>query len=83
MEKEEINYRIKSLILYMDSVERSDTPLELKREKLAELEREKIFLENILDDMKFKEFMREFIIGMTVLIIGSAVLLFCALFYGR
>ena len=83
MEKEEINYRVKSLILYMDSVERSDTPLELKREKLAELEREKIFLENILDDMKFKEFMREFIIGMVVLIAASAVLLFCTLFYGR
>ena len=83
MEKEEINYRIKSLILYMDSVERSDTPLELKREKLAELEREKIFLENILDDMKFKEFMREFIIGMALFIAGISILLFCFVFYGR
>jgi hypothetical protein len=83
MEKAEIDYRIKSLILYIDSVERSDTPLELKREKLMELEREKLFLENILDDMKFKEFMKEFIIGMGVLIIGTSILLFCVLFYGN
>ena len=58
MEKTEIDYRITSLILYMDSVERSDVPLELKREKLAELEKEKLFLENILDERKFKEFFK-------------------------
>lgn len=83
MEKEEIDYRIKSLILYMDSVERSDTPIELKREKLAELEREKLFLENILDERKFREFFKEFVIGMVVLIAGASLLLFCALFYGN
>ncbi len=83
MEKKEIEYRIKSLILYSDSVERSDTPIELKREKLSEIEREKIFLENILDERKFRAFMREFTIGMIVLIIGASFLFFCALFYGR
>lgn len=82
MEEAEINYRIKSLILYIDSVERSDVPLELKREKLMELEREKLFLENILDDRKFKRFLKEFIIGMTVIIIAVTVLMFCVLFYG-
>lgn len=83
MEKEEINYRIKSLILYMHSVERSDAPLELKREKLAELEKEKLFLENTLDDMKFKEYFREFIIGMVIFILGASFLMFCTLFYGN
>jgi len=83
MEKEEINYRIKSIILYIDSVERSDVPLELKRIKVAELEKEKLHLENILDDRKFKEFLKEFLIGMVVLIIGTAFLLFCTLFYGN
>jgi hypothetical protein len=83
MEEAEINYRIKSLILYIDSVERSDVPLELKREKLMELEREKLFLENILDDRKFKRFLKEFIIGMTVIIIAVTVLMFCVLFYGN
>lgn len=83
MEKAEIDYRIKSLILYMDSVERSDTPMELKREKLEELEREKLFLENILDERKFREFFKEFVIGMVVLILGASALLFCTLFYGK
>lgn len=83
MEKTEIDNRIKSLILYSDSVERSDMPIELKREKLSEIEGEKIFLENILDDMKFKEFLREFLIGMSLLIFATSVLLFCVLFYGR
>ena len=83
MEKEEIDYRIKSLILYMDSVERSDLPLGLKREKLAELERGKLFIENILDERKFREFFKEFVIGMVVLIAGASLLLFCALFYGN
>lgn len=83
MEKEEINYRIKSLILFIDSVERSDAPLELKREKIAELEKEKLHLENILDDRKFKEFLKEFLIGMAILIVGTAFLLFCTLFYGN
>jgi hypothetical protein len=83
MEEAEINYRIKSLILYIDSVERSDAPIELKREKLMELEREKLFLENILDDRKFKRFLKEFIIGMTVIIIAVTVLMFCVLFYGN
>ena len=83
MEEAEINYRIKSLILYIDSVERSDAPIELKRKKLMELEREKLFLENILDDRKFKRFLKEFIIGMTVIIIAVTVLMFCVLFYGN
>ena len=83
MEKTEIDYRIKSLILYMDSVERSDVPLELKREKLMELEKEKLFLENILDERKFREFFKEFVIGMVVLILGASFLLFCTLFYGN
>lgn len=83
MEKAEIDYRIKSLILYIDSVERSDAPIELKREKLETLEREKLFLENILDDIKFKQFIKEFIIGSIVLIVGASILLFCLLFYGN
>lgn len=83
MEKKEIEYRIKSLILYSDSVERSDTPIELKREKLSEIEREKLFLENILDERKFREFFKEFVIGMVVLILGASFLLFCTLFYGN
>ena len=83
MEKEEINYRIKSLILYIDAVERSDAPIEMKREKINELEREKLFLENILDERRFREFLREFIIGMIVLILGASLLMFCTLFYGN
>lgn len=83
MEKAEIEYRIKSLILYSDSVERSDMPIEMKQDKLNEIEKEKIFLENILEDRKFKAFMKEFLIGMGLLILGSAVLLFCVLFYGK
>lgn len=83
MEEAEINYRIKSLILYIDSVERSDAPIEMKREKLMELEREKLFLENILDDRKFKKFLKEFIIGMAVILIGVTLLMFCMLYYGN
>jgi hypothetical protein len=83
MEKTEIDNRIKSLIFYYDSVERSDAPLELKREKLENIEREKLHLEAIIDDMKFKEFMREFIIGMALFITGVSILLFCFVFYGR
>jgi hypothetical protein len=83
MEKTEIDQRIKSLIFYSDSVERSDAPLELKREKLENIEREKLYLESIIDDMKFKEFMREFIIGMALFIAGISILLFCFVFYGR
>jgi len=83
MEKAEIEYRIKSLILYSDSVERSDMPIEMKQDKLNEIEKEKIFLENILEDRKFKAFMKEFLIGMGLLILGSVVLLFCVLFYGK
>ena len=82
MEKTEIDNRIKSLIFYSDSVERSDAPLELKREKLENIEREKLYLESIIDDMKFKEFMREFIIGMALFIAGISILLFCFVFYG-
>ena len=83
MEKTEIDNRIKSLIFYYDSVERSDAPLELKREKLENIEREKLYLESIIDDMKFKEFMREFIIGMALFIAGISILLFCFVLYGR
>jgi hypothetical protein len=82
MEKTEIDQRIKSLIFYSDSVERSDAPLELKREKLENIEREKLYLESIIDDMKFKEFMREFIIGMALFIAAISILLFCFVFYG-
>ena len=82
MEKEEIEYRIKSLILYSDSVERSDMPIEMKQDKLNEIEKEKIFLENILEDRKFKAFMKEFLIGMGLLILASTVLLFIVIFYG-
>ena len=83
MEKTEIDQRIKSLIFYSDSVERSDAPLEMKREKLNEIEREKIFLENILDDRKFKEFLKEFIIGTIIFIAAVSILLFMFVFYGR
>jgi len=83
MEKTEIDQRIKSLIFYSDSVERSDAPLEMKREKLNEIEREKIFLENILDDRKFKEFLKEFIIGTVIFIAAVSILLFMFVFYGR
>lgn len=82
MEEAEINYRIKSLILYIDSVERSDAPIEMKREKLMELEREKLFLENILDDRKFKAFLKEYIIGMTVIILGVVTLTLLTFVYG-
>jgi hypothetical protein len=75
MEEKEINSRIKSLILYSDSVERSDMPVELKREKLDEIEREKIFLENILDDRKFKQFLREYIIGIVIVAFVSCLLM--------
>jgi len=83
MEEAEINYRIKSLILYIHSVERSDTPLELKREKLMELEREKLFLETILEDRKFKMYLREFIIAMVIMLCATFLLLFCSIFYGN
>ena len=82
MEKTEIDSRIKSLIFYSDSVERADMPIELKREKLSEIEREKIFLENILDDIRFREYMREFLIGAAIVIVGLSILLFCFFFYG-
>ncbi len=82
MEKEEIEYRIKSLILYSDAVERADMPIEMKQDKLNEIEKEKIFLENILEDRKFKAFMKEFLIGMGLLILASTVLLFIVIFYG-
>jgi len=83
MEKTEIDNRIKSLIFYYDSVERSDAPLELKREKLNEIEREKLHLEAIIDDKKFKEFLKEFIIGTIIFIAAVSILLFMFMFYGR
>lgn len=83
MEEAEINYRIKSLILYIDSVERSDAPIEMKREKLMELEREKLFLENILDDRKFKAFLKEYIIGMSVIVLGVVTLTLLTFVYGN
>jgi len=82
MEEKEINSRIKSLILYSDHVERSDMPMEMKREKLSEIENQKIFLENILDDRKFKAFLREYIIGMSVIAFACCVLFFLMVFYG-
>jgi hypothetical protein len=82
MEKTEIDNRIKSLIFYYDSVERSDAPLEMKREKLNEIEREKLYLESIIDDKKFKEFLKEFLIGAALFIIAMSILLFCFMFYG-
>lgn len=82
MEKKEIDNRIKSLIFYYDSVERSDAPLEIKREKLNEIEREKLYLESIIDDKKFKEFLKEFLIGSALFIIAMSILLFCFVFYG-
>jgi hypothetical protein len=83
MEKTEIDQRIKSLIFYSDSVERSDAPLELKREKLENIEREKLHLEAIIDDMKFNEFLKEFIIGTVIFIAALSILLFMFVFYGR
>jgi len=82
MEKTEIDQRIKSLIFYSDSVERSDAPLELKREKLENIEREKLHLESIIDDKKFKEFLKEFIIGTVIFIAAVSILLFMFVFYG-
>jgi hypothetical protein len=82
MEKTEIDQRIKSLIFYSDSVERSDAPLELKREKLENIEREKLHLEAIIDDIKFKEFLKEFIIGTVIFIAAVSILLFMFVFYG-
>lgn len=79
MEEREINSRIKSLILYSDSVERSDMPVEQKMDKLNEIEREKIFLENILDDRKFKQFLREYIIGLSIIAFVTCVLTFLTL----
>jgi hypothetical protein len=83
MEKEEINSRIKSLILYSDHVERSDIPHEIKLEKLEEIYREKMFLENILDERKFQAFLKEYIIGLSVMVFVCCVLMFLILYYER
>jgi len=83
MEETEINNRIKSLILYIDSVERSDAPIEMKREKLMELESLKLHYENILDDRKFKAFLKEYIIGMTVILLGAVTLTLLTFVYGN
>jgi hypothetical protein len=81
MEKEEINSRIKSLILYSDHVERSDMPIEMKREKLNEIESQITFLKNILDERKFQEFLKEYIIGLSVMVFVCCVLMFLMLYY--
>lgn len=83
MEETEINNRIKSLILYIHSVERSDAPIEMKREKLMELESLKLHYETVLDDRKFKAFLKEYLICMTVLILGVVVLTLLTFVYGN
>lgn len=55
----------------------------MKREKLDELENEIMFLENILEEQKFKMFLHEYILGMIILMIGFFGLLFCFLYYGN
>jgi hypothetical protein len=81
MEKEEIDHRIKSLILYSDHVERSDMPIEMKREKLNEIESQITFLKNILDERKFQAFLKEYIIGLSVMVFVCCVLMFLMLYY--
>jgi hypothetical protein len=81
MEKEEIDHRIKSLILYSDHVERSDIPIEMKREKLNEIESQITFLKNILDERKFQAFLKEYIIGLSVMVFVCCVLMFLMLYY--
>ena len=84
MEKAEIKERIRLCILYKHSLDHADNvPVEMKREKLDELDREIMFLENILEEQKFKMFLHEYILGMIILMIGFFGLLFCFLYYGN
>ena len=81
MEEAEIKYRLNSIVLYMHHVDRSDTPIELKREKLNELEREKLFLECILDYRKQNKLIKEIAITSVAIMVGF-VLFYLLIFYG-
>ena len=81
MEEAEINYRLNSIVLYMHHVDRSDTPIELKREKLNELEREKLFLECILEHRKQNKLIKEIAITSVAIMVGF-VLFYLIIFYG-
>jgi len=82
MEEAEIKYRLNSIILYMHHVDRNDIPIELKREKLKELEMEKFFLESILEHRKYKKLVKEIVIT-TMCIITGFTLFYLALYYGK
>lgn len=83
MEEAEIKYRLNSIILYMHHVDRNDTtPIELKREKLKELQMEKMFLESILEHRKYKKLVKEIVIT-TMCIITGFTLFYLALYYGK
>ena len=83
MEEAEIKYRLNSIILYMHHVDRNDTaPIEAKREKLKELEMEKMFLESILEHRKYKKLMKEIIIT-SLLIMLCFVLFYLVIYYGH
>ena len=83
MEREKIDKKIRALIIYSDYVERTDFPIEFKKEKLEKIESEKMFLQNIIDENNFKEFLREFIISMSLLIVVFFILLFMIMYYGN
>ena len=83
MEREKIDKKIRALIIYSDYIERTDFPHEFKMEKLEKIESEKMFLQNIIDENNFKEFLREFIISMSLLIVVFFILLFMILYYGN
>ena len=83
MEEAEIKYRLNSIILYMHHVDRNDTaPIEAKREKLKELEMEKMFLESILEHRKYKKLMKEIIITSLAIMLGFFVF-YLVIYYGH
>lgn len=83
MEEAEIKHRLNSIILYMHHVDRNDTaPIEAKREKLKELEMEKMFLESILEHRKYKKLMKEIIITSLAIMLGF-VLFYLVIYYGH
>ena len=83
MEEAEIKYRLNSIVLYMHHVDRNDTsPIEAKREKLKELEMEKMFLESILEHRKFIRLLKEIAITSVAIMLGF-VLFYLLLYYGK
>jgi len=83
MEEAEIKYRLNSIVLYMHHVDRNDTaPIEAKREKLKELEMEKMFLESILEHRKFIRLLKEIAITSFAIMLGF-VIFYLVIYYGH